>query len=169
MIISPSHINQVSITWVNQWVINQARQWSNSGPISITIIGMLTNDYPFTSDFVFVCFLSFCIIFFRGQIFRNQIFFWHQIFQNQLIMTFFSRPNFLKPSIIWHKPQNPNVTLWSEKWWTRFVSIKKPEVNMKLEMTFSYKITIEKDKCNWRLGIYIDCVVGTGVATALRK
>lgn len=72
MIISPSHINQVSITWVNQWVINQARQWSNSGPISITMIGMLTNDYPFTSDFVFVCFLSFCIIFFRGQIFRNQ-------------------------------------------------------------------------------------------------
>ena len=40
---------------------------------------------------------------------------------------------------------------------------------MKLEITLSYKITIEKDKCNWRLGIWIDCVVGTGVATALTK
>ena len=40
---------------------------------------------------------------------------------------------------------------------------------MKLEMTFSDKIAIEKDKCNWHLGIWIDCVVGTGVATALRK
>ena len=106
--------------------------------------------------------------FFRCQIFQNQTFFWHKIFQNQN-WDFFSRPYFLKPSIIWHKPQNPNVTLWSEKQLTRFVSIKTPELNMKLEMTLSDKIAIKKYKCNWRLGMWIGCVLGTGVATALRK